>query len=216
MKLFAYDHCPYCLRARMILGLKKIPFELVILANDDEITPTRLIGKKMVPILQKQDGSYMPESLDIVNYVDQYCGGSAILHDAKSTAIAEILNDIQQVDYILVYPRYVQIGLPEFGSQAAKDYFENKKKTRSGSFSDCLKQTEQAVKQVEQILQRLEQVFVTTDACNGNLSIDDICLFPILRNLTCVKSLQFPAKVSAYLQSMSKQTAIDLYFERAI
>ncbi|HCS3144438.1 TPA: glutaredoxin, partial [Shigella flexneri] len=25
MKLYIYDHCPYCLKARMIFGLKNIP-----------------------------------------------------------------------------------------------------------------------------------------------------------------------------------------------
>ncbi|MDB5657979.1 MAG: hypothetical protein JWS10_594 [Cypionkella sp.] len=30
----------------MIFELKSIPFELVIMLNDDEATPTRMIGKK--------------------------------------------------------------------------------------------------------------------------------------------------------------------------
>ncbi|VTP68106.1 Glutaredoxin-2 [Leclercia adecarboxylata] len=28
MKLYVYEHCPFCIRARMIFGLKKVPFEL--------------------------------------------------------------------------------------------------------------------------------------------------------------------------------------------
>ncbi|WP_392560167.1 glutaredoxin 2 [Orbus mooreae] len=216
MKLFVYDHCPYCVRTRMILGLKKIPFELIILANDDEATPIKMIGQKMVPILQKEDGSYMPESLDIVDYVDQHCGGAPVLNGPKSAAIATFLDDIQQVDYTLVYPRYVKIGLPEFSTQSAREYFENKKKPKSGPFNECLTKTEQVVKQVEPLLARLDELLVSADACNGTLSIDDICLFPILRNLTCVKSLRFPAKVQAYIESMAKQSNINLYFERAI
>lgn len=216
MKLFVYDHCPYCVRARMIFGLKNIPFELITLANDDEVTPTNMIGQKMLPILQKDDGSYMPESLDIVHYVDQHCGGEPVLNGSPSDAIAAVLDEIQQIDYTLVYPRYVRIGLPEFSNQSARDYFENKKKNKSGSFAECLTKTEQTIKQVESVLANLEDVLVSADACNGTLSIDDICLFPILRNLTCVKSLQFPAKVQAYIESMAKQSNINLYFERAI
>ena len=74
MKLYVYDHCPFCVRARMILGLKNLPVELVVLANDDEATPIGLVGKKVVPILVKEDGTAMPESLDIVNYVDEHFG----------------------------------------------------------------------------------------------------------------------------------------------
>lgn len=71
MKLYIYDHCPFCVRARMIFGLKKVAVEEVILLDNDIETPTRMIGRKMVPILEKEDGSYLPESLDIVRYVDQ-------------------------------------------------------------------------------------------------------------------------------------------------
>ena len=58
MKLYIYDHCPYCLKARMIFGLKNIPVELHVLLNDDAETPTRMVGQKQVPILQKDDSRY--------------------------------------------------------------------------------------------------------------------------------------------------------------
>lgn len=74
MKLFIYDHCPFCVKARMIFGLKNLPVRLVTLLSDDEATPVGMIGKKMAPILQKDDGSYLPESMDIVHYVDNLDG----------------------------------------------------------------------------------------------------------------------------------------------
>ena len=46
MKLYVYDHCPFCVRARMIFGLKNLPVELVVLANDDEATPIGFSGQK--------------------------------------------------------------------------------------------------------------------------------------------------------------------------
>ncbi len=54
MKLYIYDHCPFCVKARMIFGLKNLPVERITLLNDDEATPTKMIGKKMAPILQKR------------------------------------------------------------------------------------------------------------------------------------------------------------------
>ncbi len=44
--VYVYDHCPFCVRARMIFGLKKIPHQLIFLDNDDVETPTALVGKK--------------------------------------------------------------------------------------------------------------------------------------------------------------------------
>lgn len=49
MKLYIYDHCPFCVRSRMIFGLKDVACEIITLPNDDEETPTHLIGKKMLP-----------------------------------------------------------------------------------------------------------------------------------------------------------------------
>lgn len=49
---------------------KKLAVEQIVLFDDDIETPTKMIGRKMLPILQKDDGSYLPESLDIVHYVD--------------------------------------------------------------------------------------------------------------------------------------------------
>jgi len=78
MKLYVYEHCPFCIRARMIFGLKKVPFELGVIMEGDVETPTRMVGKKVVPILQKEEGVYMPESMDIVHYVDQLDGSPVI------------------------------------------------------------------------------------------------------------------------------------------
>lgn len=48
--LFVYDHCPFCVRVRVALGLKNIKHNLHFLANDDVATPTSLVGKKIAPI----------------------------------------------------------------------------------------------------------------------------------------------------------------------
>ena len=83
MKLYVYDHCPYCVRARMIFGLKNLAFEKIVLLNDDESTPVGLIGKKAVPILIKENGEAMPESLDIVKYVDENYGEKLLNYDIR-------------------------------------------------------------------------------------------------------------------------------------
>lgn len=48
--LYVYDHCPFCVRVRLALGIKNVKFNLHFLANDDIPTPTKLIGKKISPI----------------------------------------------------------------------------------------------------------------------------------------------------------------------
>ena len=83
MKLYIYDHCPFCVRARMVFGLRGVAVEEVILQNDDEETPIRMIGAKQVPILQKDDGSFMGESLDIVRYIDEMAGKGRLKEEVR-------------------------------------------------------------------------------------------------------------------------------------
>ncbi len=69
MKLHVYDHCPFCVKARAIFGLKALPVELVVMLNDDAASPERMVGRKVAPILER-DGVFTPESMDIVAMVD--------------------------------------------------------------------------------------------------------------------------------------------------
>jgi len=71
MELFIYEHCPFCCRALMIVGLKQLDVDIGIIMEGDVETPTRMVGRKVVPILRRPDGSHMPESMDIVHYLDQ-------------------------------------------------------------------------------------------------------------------------------------------------
>ena len=48
--VFVYDHCPFCVRVRLALGIKNVKHLVQFLANDDIPTPTKLLGKKIAPI----------------------------------------------------------------------------------------------------------------------------------------------------------------------
>lgn len=216
MKLYIYDHCPFCTRARMAFGLYGIPFETVILANDDEATPIGLIGAKQVPILQKPDGTYMGESLDIVTFL-------GTLTDKVQLA-GEIRPQIQQwfkrVDGYynrLVMPRDVQLNLPEFAKQSAIDYFVAKKEAYIGKFDENLRHTQTYLAQLDQDLAQLETLVLGEDNLNGvGASMEDILLFPVLRNLTMVRGVNFPQKTAAYIHAMSARCGVNLYFDCAV
>ena len=87
MKLYVYDHCPFCAKARMIFGLKALPLELSFLREDDVDTPTGLVGRKTAPILEKPDGSHMAESMEIVHYVDGQHGETVVTPTGENSPI---------------------------------------------------------------------------------------------------------------------------------
>lgn len=215
MKLYTYDHCPYCVRARMIFGLKNIAFEHVVLLNDDEETPNRLVSKKMVPILETDDGKAMPESLDIVRYVDGL-DGKPVLGGTQRGEIAQWLEAVSAYHNFLVMARFIRIGLPEFATASAVDYFVRKKTAYVGSFEQHFADSAQYIEQLNRDLVVLDTLLLSENACNGEWSLDDILLFPIVRNLTIVRGAVFPEKVMGYLKRMSAATGVDLYADRAL
>lgn len=48
--VYVYDHCPFCVRVRLALGIKNVKHNVYFMANDDIPTPTKLVGKKIAPI----------------------------------------------------------------------------------------------------------------------------------------------------------------------
>ncbi|MEG9545804.1 glutaredoxin 2 [Mannheimia sp. HC-2023] len=215
MKLYVYDHCPYCVRARMVLGLKDLLVELVMIANDDEATPIGLVGKKVVPILVKEDGTAMPESLDIVRYVDTHYSNPMITDNIRPE-IEQWVSKLSKVYNHLLLPRFVKLDLAEFEKQSAIDYFVKKKTENIGDFEQNLAETGKHIATVQPLIDDLSDLIKSEKALNGELSLEDIIVFPMLRNLTCVKALQFPPKVLDYINKMAELSKIDLYFAKAI
>ncbi len=210
-KLYIYDHCPYCVKARMIFGFKKVGLELVCLPNDDEKTPQSMIGVKMVPILQLEDGQFMPESLDIISHIDQE-DGHPLLSEKTNNKLSKWMNKNSTLCYELAMPRWVQAPLEEFKSLQARNYFQKKKEAYIGPFKDCLSKSPELIQEMSKELQILESFFDSSqDFFNGDLSLDDFHLFAFLRSLSIVKNLSFPKKTSYYSQKISEMTNIPLH-----
>lgn len=217
MKLYVYDHCPFCTRARMAAALRGVATELVYLPNDDEDTPIRLIGAKQLPILQKEDGSHMGESLDIVRYF--YRQDSSALDEAVRPEIQAWVDAFGDWGYRLIMPRDVQLDLPEFAAESSVAYFKGKKEAWLGaSFEQLLQETPRYLAQAQEALHALNGLIApNADYVNGtHLSMEDILVFPLLRNLSMVKGVAYPDNVAHYVRAMSQAAKIPLFFDRAV
>lgn len=206
MKLYVYDHCPYCIRARMPFGLKRIPLDLIFVDNDDEDTPIRLIGQKMLPILEDADGA-MAESLDIVAKLDAL-DGRPLFGGEADPVLANWLGQWGGVVNTLVIPRTPDPVFPEFHSESARAYFTAKKEATFGDFPGLIARTEEAMTQMQTCLEELVPALPS-----GGPSINDILLFPVLRSLTIVPELTFPPAVEAYVTRMAAASGVPLVSE---
>ncbi|CAN5133584.1 glutaredoxin 2 [soil metagenome] len=209
MKLYVYDHCPFCVKARAIFGLKGIPFELVIMLNDDEATPVRMIGKKMAPILE-HDGRFIPESMDIVAYVDGMAE-PRILAGPRNSQVAQWISDAADPLFPLALPRWAASPMAEFATPEARAYFTRNKEAMIGSFADHMAKSGEYIAALNRHLLTLDGLIQSADAVNGVLSEDDIHLFATLRAMSIVRGIVYPPAVAAYRVRMAERTGIDLH-----
>ncbi|MGL3608039.1 glutaredoxin 2 [Rhizobium sp. G187] len=209
MKLYVYDHCPFCVKARSIFGLKNIPMELIVMMSDDEALPTRMIGKKMAPILE-HEGRFIPESMDIVAYVDNL-NETPIIVGPRNPLIAEWLSDATDALYRLAMPRWAASPMEEFSTASARASFTRNKEAIIGKFADRIADSSTYIATINEHLRALEAMMASPGAVNGTLSEDDIHLFAALRAMSIVRGIVYPPKVEAYRQEMAQRTGVDLH-----
>ena len=92
-----------------------------------------------------------------------------------------------------------------------------KKKTEFyWDFAENIEKTETYLARLKGDLEKLAVLIQSENALNGQLSLEDIIVFPVLRNLTCVKGIKFPPAVLAYITNMAKLSHVPMYFDKAI
>ena len=198
MKLYTYSHCPFCARVSYIAGKLNIKLEEVVIDCDDIETPTSLIGKKMVPILQKDDGSIMAESNDIIRYFLQ-------LKDTnESTEPSE--NSIEwQSDAFLPlqkigYPRWSSLNLSEFSTESSRVAWKDKKQTTELNFAQLLSSTSEIVSQVNEFLITSEKLLNINNGKSSVSLFDSAIYFSILRGLYCEATIKWPAQLNLWMK----------------
>ena len=200
MRLYLWEHCWICFRVRMAAALKRLHLQETVLLEDDSETMINLVGKRVVPILVKDDGQPMLESMDMVAYIDGL--GTPILVGPQRSELTAWATATADKSAPLTWPRYPLLGLPEFGTIAAHDHYVIRKRKRLGDFVELRAMTREYIDALIPNLETLDRLIESPTAVNGKLSLDDIRVLPLLRSAGVVKGLSFPKKVRDYFETM--------------
>src|SRR5690242_10504566 len=114
VRLYLFEHCFLCFRVRMIAALKRMHLQEIVVLDDDTETMVSLVGKRQVPILVKDDGTPMLESMEMVRYIDNL--GASVLTGPERAEIALWENAAAPKAAPLTQSRYPLLGLPEFAT----------------------------------------------------------------------------------------------------
>lgn len=205
MKLYVYEHCPFCTRVRYCAGVAGKSLQIVPVLYDDADTPTRLVGRKVVPILVEEGKSALPESLDIIRYLteasDEQITLSANIADWQSRAFP-VLQGIG-------YPRWYKMGLGEFATEGAQAaWIENKQKSVGCTFAELEERKDEFEQRALALVTELIPVIRS-----GQLErrhIDGAIVFSILRGLYVAPLGHWPDEVVSWLKKASEKSAVPL------
>lgn len=200
-KLYHYVHCPFCVRVRMGFGLLGVNYESVVTAYDDEATPIRLTGKKMLPIVE-MDGKAMNESLDILKLKDTK---NAMKWEelAKHEAILNpLLDKIGSPVHSLAMPYW--IWTPEF-NESSRKYFQTKKEVKRGPFKDLVKNQSGFAQKLNDVIKNEVASELQPFYKSSTLTIMDIMIAAHLWGMYVVPEYQFDVKIHEYLQRVKAE-----------
>ncbi|MDY0971408.1 glutaredoxin 2 [Siccibacter turicensis] len=210
MKIYIYEHCPFCVRARMIFGIKKFPVELCVMSEADAQTPTRMVGKKIAPILEKEDGTFMAESMDIVHYVDEL-DDERILKSTGNAEIARWCETVTPTLFRLVIPRFTRAEFAEIRTPASREAYIQRERRAFGDLDKLILQTPGLLQDMNAWLVELEPLLADRKEVNES----DFRLYPLLRSLTIVRDIQFGPDTRIYIDFMSALTGVNNLFDQA-
>jgi glutaredoxin 2 len=200
VKLLMFEHCSLCFRVRMAAALKRVHLQETVVLDDDTDQMLGLVGKRVIPILVRNDGQPMLESMEMVSHIDAM--GDPVLIGPEREEIGTWAEKVVSKTAPLTMPRYPLLGLPEFGTIAALDHYNLRKRKVFGDFVELRANTRTYLKELAPDLEQLDQLIERPTALNGQLSLDDIRVLPLLRSAAVVKGIPFPAKVRDYFESM--------------
>ncbi len=193
-----FEHCSLCFRVRMMAALKRLSLQETVVLDDDSDTMIGLVGRRVIPILVKDDGQPMLESLDMVRYIDRI--GEPMLTGPERPEIATWEQATANQTARLSWPRYPLLGLPEFATTSAHDHYIVRKRKVLGDLVEHRARTRDYLRELTPRLEELDRLVQGATSINGTLSLDDIRVLPLLRSAAVVKGLRFPDKVRRYFE----------------
>jgi len=215
MKLFIYEHCPYCIRPRVVLGYKGIECDIEYLLDNDIAGHMEKIGAKQVPILQKEDNSYMTESLDIIEYLDNLNGNPIFLKTNGRNDIKQIFSEMSTEYRTLIFSYVQNASLGEFATDEARQHFIKRylKHINLDNVSEAIELREKHKEKVENTLKKLEKCIYSKkhiSACG--LSMDDVIYFANLQRMLIVPDLDIPLRLSEYIEYQLSQNNCNINY----
>lgn len=229
MTLHVYDHCPFCVKVELVLGWKGLAYERKVYGYGDSLgdpkkglydSGAQLTGKKQLPVLEV-DGKLIPESNDIISYIEGMQGPGKILlpplsgrKDLKDFFSSK--GKFKEALNILTRPEKIKMThLKDWARSEDIKYAKDKYENAGFDYAAAEAAKEENITNMNSYLEELDTMVYSDEALTDNpcgLSWDDVVYLPQIRTLTCVKGLTWPKKLRAYTVNALYRGNVSSYF----
>jgi len=230
LKFHIYDHCPFCIRAELVLGWNEISYERVVYGYGDTLgsqkgkysTGVTLTGQKCLPVLGrpadiKGQPPLMPESGDIITWAENYAAAALPAKSGREdlTEFLASKGQFKVVQRELCRPRLIKMtNLNDWAKPEDIEYAKEKYEGDGFSYVEAEAGDEANKALMVPLLVQLDGMLLSENAltADGVLGWDDVLLLPELRTLSCVEGLEWPAKLREYVVQAHAKAKIATYF----
>lgn len=207
MKLYIYEHCPFSARVRYVAGMLKTPLETITIDYDDDQTTTEIIGTKQVPLLLKDNGDALAESLDIIQYL-LHLAGCDETHQPSQAVLDWQRNAFLPLQKV-GYPRWANMNLAEFRTRSAQTAWRAKKETETLNFDALLQDTPSIAEDAAALIQQAGET-LRINAFQRISVVDEAIVFSILRGFFSAAEIEWDPIVQSWMETVSNQTRVPL------
>lgn len=223
-----YDHCPFGNRVAFLMDHFGIKYKKVVYGYgsgaipedcegegyNGDLNPRNLTGKKQLPVLEgpgvpTQPGAVgMPESLEICSFLIGRHGLVVPCATGRPDlqAVIDYLLD-KKVMNPLTLTRLTKMPVPDWADPKDVSYhfWKHKKKGDLLEFATPQEDAE-AIAALNAKLAELPTLMKGEGCLNKwGWGMDDVLLLAWLRRLTCIKGVEFPELIVAYMSGVGKQ-----------
>lgn len=187
----------------MGFGFLGTKYESVVTPYDDEMTPIKLTGKKMLPIVEYDDGTTQNESLDLIKRQDTSLklGWDECALNLES--LNPFLDKIGGHVHNLAMPYW--IWTPEF-NESSRKYFQTKKEVKRGPFKNLVHNQKSYAALLATLLATELTPNLKPFYKSDKLTIMDIMIAAHLWGMYVVPEFRFDIQVNEYLQRVKEIT----------
>jgi glutaredoxin 2 len=188
--------------------------------------PIKLTGAKILPVLVGEGVpapagmAGLPESLEICSYVAA-CAPASTMRVAPATGRSDVddwRGRFKETCTLLARPRIPKMPVLDWKDPQDSAYATWKYSTKfQFDYESALARTDELLPKASALLAELEPLLRGVDADGApclnawSFSMDDVLLLPELRQLSCVRGVQWPAKVQAYFEGACEKAQCKSY-----